>query len=82
MGITVKDPTADIIKSFNELMFRAAVAGTNTTNLTSLIDHGLSAVQTPKANQTSIENVYHSDVREYSYLLERVSQCLTVVLAG
>lgn len=52
------DPTRDVINSLNEMMFRAAVMASSWSNLTELMDPGLSANQTTVANQTITQNVF------------------------
>lgn len=61
-----RNPSGAIVQSFNELLFRAAIAASNWTNLTGLMDPGLSPEQNVIANQTSTRNVYSSDLRWYA----------------
>ena len=61
--LNFRDPTPSIISNFNELMFRSGIATANWSNLTSLIDPGLSPKQTIKAQQTKTNNVFKSDLR-------------------
>ncbi|KAK3116143.1 hypothetical protein LTR53_003816 [Teratosphaeriaceae sp. CCFEE 6253] len=60
------DPTADIVRSFNDMLFRAAAKTATWQNLTHLIDPALSPNQSITANQTVTRNVYHSDFRWYA----------------
>ncbi|KAK5697491.1 hypothetical protein LTR97_007629 [Elasticomyces elasticus] len=61
-----KDPTSDILADLNEMMFRAAVLSTTWSNITSLMDEGLSVEQTLHSTQTVTENVYHADLRWFA----------------
>ncbi|OQO02797.1 hypothetical protein B0A48_11080 [Cryoendolithus antarcticus] len=60
------DPTRDIIQNYNELMFRGALKVADWSNLTSLMDPGLSPNQTMMANQTLTQNVFKSDYRWFA----------------
>ncbi|KAK6440510.1 hypothetical protein LTR95_003268 [Oleoguttula sp. CCFEE 5521] len=60
------DPTRDIIQSYNELMIRGAFKAASWSNLTSLMDPGLSPNQTMMANQTLTQNVFKSDYRWFA----------------
>ncbi|TKA82902.1 hypothetical protein B0A55_01165 [Friedmanniomyces simplex] len=48
------------------MLFRAGVVSTNWTNITSLIDEGLSVHQTLQVQQTVTQNVYRSDLRWFA----------------
>lgn len=50
MYLSFRDPTSDIIQSLNEMVFRAAVMTSTWSNLTQLIDDGLSPHQTTQCN--------------------------------
>lgn len=65
MDISFQDPSLDILHSFNDLLFRAAVLTTSWSNVTQLIDSGFSINQSTLANQTVTRNVFHSDFRWY-----------------
>ena len=60
------DPTTDMINNLNNMLFRAAVVSSTWSNLTNLIDPGLSPYQSTTANQTVTRNVFRSDFRWYS----------------
>ncbi|KAK3113744.1 hypothetical protein LTR53_008647 [Teratosphaeriaceae sp. CCFEE 6253] len=60
------DPTADIVRSFNDMLFRAAAKTATWQNLTHLIDPALAPNQSITANQTVTRNVYQSDFRWYA----------------
>lgn len=64
--IQFSDPTVDIIQAMNEVLFRAAVKATNWSNVTSLIDRGLSINQTTTANQTVTHNIFRSNFGWYA----------------
>jgi len=53
----ITDPTVDIIRDFNGVLFRAAVYASTWSNLTQLIDPGLSPAQSIAANETITQNV-------------------------
>lgn len=57
------DPMPDIVKDYNELFFRAGLASAHWSNLTDLIDPGLSARQAIRAQQHEYLDVFHSDLR-------------------
>lgn len=57
------DPTPNVIKGFNELMFRGGIATVHWPNLTTLIDPGLSPKQTISAQQHQSLNIFRSDLR-------------------
>ncbi|OQN99018.1 hypothetical protein B0A48_14879 [Cryoendolithus antarcticus] len=63
---TYLDPTNDIIRSYNELMIRGALKAVDWSNLTQLMDLGLSANQTMLANQTLTQNIFVSDYRWFA----------------
>jgi len=63
LNVAYLDPTLDIIRSLNEIHFRAAVLSSTWSNLTQLIDPGLSANQCITANQTVTHNIYRADFR-------------------
>lgn len=62
------DPTVDVINALNEMLFRAAVNSSTRWNLTSLIDPGVSPLQSVVANQTVTRIVFHSNFRWKEHL--------------
>jgi hypothetical protein len=57
------DPMPTIITYFNELMFRAGIATASWSNLTNLIDPGLSSKQIIQAQQLKKQPIARSDLR-------------------
>ena len=57
------DPTPTIISYFNELMFRGGIATAAWSNLTDLIDPGLSSKQIVQAQQLKKQTIARSDLR-------------------
>src|ERR1700761_1838206 len=57
------DPMPTIISYFNELMFRSGIATAAWSNLTNLIDPGLSSKQIIQAQQVKQQPIARSDLR-------------------
>ena len=61
-----RDPTQDIVSSFNNLLFRSGVAASSFQNTTSLLDPGISIHQSVLSNQTMTLSVFKSDLRWFA----------------
>ena len=77
--VITRDPMDDIISSLNQLLFRAGILAASWSNITKLIEPGLSNVhQVVQANMTRTENVFNSELQWF--LAAVAIQVLTIVL--
>lgn len=61
-----RDPTADILSDFNNLMVRSAISAAGFSNSTASQDPGVTLSQNVTANQTLTMNVFHSDLEWFA----------------
>ena len=66
------DPMPAIISYFNELMFRSGSVTAAWSNLTGLIDAGLSPKQTIQAQQVKQQPIARSDLRWWVSSIKRI----------
>jgi hypothetical protein len=65
-GVSWTDPESSVIDKLNDLMLRGAIVAGQWSNVTSLMDEGLSPRQNVAAKQTITESVFHTDLRWFA----------------